>query len=162
VNLLALVRVDGVPGPKGSLSAFCVRCAKKHLPQSVVVKEQSEVGAKFRKVVARKIKDLGQGLVTDSEHPYPGDVETRLIFFIHRQKRVRAGVELDEWVPSHAGPRPTFRNSGDVEKHARNVHDALMDAGVIEDDDQVWRSVIEKRWADVANPPGCVVEVRAA
>lgn len=156
MSLLTLVRVDGIPGPKGSVNAFCLRCAKQRIPQSIVVKEQSEVGAAFRKTIAREIKHHLAGRT----EPFSGDIETRLTFFIHRQRRVKAGVELEEWVPSHAGPRPTFRKSGDVEKHARNVHDALMDAGLIEDDDQVWRTVVEKRWATEQDPPGVVVEVR--
>jgi Holliday junction resolvase RusA-like endonuclease len=160
MSLLALVRVDGIPGPKGSLNAFCPTCARKKLPQRVVVKEQSDVGVTFRRAVSRQVKKL---LVQDRVNEiYAGDIETRLIFFIHRQKRVKAGVELEEWVPSHSGPRPTFQKSGDVEKHARTVHDALMDAGLIVDDSQVWRTTAEKRWADAANPPGCVVEVRTA
>jgi Holliday junction resolvase RusA-like endonuclease len=159
MSLLALVRVDGIPGPKGSLNAFCPTCARKGLPQKVVVKEQSDVGVTFRKAVKRQIHSFAG---SPPLQPYAGDIETRLIFFIHRQKRVKAGVELEEWVPSHSGPRPTFQKSGDVEKHARTVHDALMDAGLIVDDSQVWRTTAEKRWADAANPPGCVVEVRMA
>ena len=158
-NLLELF-VKGIPGPKGSVNAFCVRCAKAKKPPAVIIKEQSEVGAAFRKTVAKTVK---VHLVTHRVNEiYTGDIETRLTFFIHRQRRVSAGVELDEWVPSHAGPRPTFRNSGDVEKHARTIHDALMDAGLILDDSQVWRTVSEKRWADVNNPPGVLLEVRIA
>ena len=158
-NLLDLF-VKGIPGPKGSVNAFCVRCAKARKPSAIIVKEQSEVGVKFRKVVANAVKvHLVQHRVNEI---LTQDIETRLTFFIHRQRRVLAGVELEEWVPSHAGPRPTFRNSGDVEKHARTIHDALMDAGLIEDDSQVWRTVSEKRWADADNPPGVLLEVRIA
>lgn len=155
-EVLTLVRVDGIPGPKGSLNAFCPTCARKNLPQKVVVKEQSDVGATFRVQVRKAVL----GATASRREAFAGPVETRLIFFIHRQKRVKAGVELDEWVPSHAGPRPTFQKSGDTEKHVRTVHDALMDAGLIEDDSQVWRITAEKRWATGDDPPGCVVEVR--
>src|SRR4051812_24329181 len=113
---LLTVRVHGIPGPKGSLSAFCPTCARKGLPQKVQIREQSDVGISFRKAVKLTVV---RNLIDPLAAPYPGPIETHLIFFIHRQKRVKAGVELNEYVPSHAGPRPTFRNSGDVEKHAR-------------------------------------------
>jgi len=159
MTLLALAHVEGIPGPKGSLNGFCPTCARRGLPQRVVMKEQSEVGVKFRKTVARQLRDSAFSNFSAS---YLGDVQTRLIFFIPRQMAVKNGVEQDYPVPSHDTERPTHRNSGDVEKHVRTVHDALMDVSAIKDDSQVWRTVAEKRWADAENPPGCVVEVKTA
>lgn len=157
MNVLASARVDGRPGPKGSVNAFCIRCATRKLPQKVAVQEQSDVGALFRRVIKREL----------SRMPLPaaaaaGPVETRFVFFIERRKVVRKGVETSVWIPSHSGPYPTHQQSGDVEKHIRTAHDALMDAGVILDDSQVWRTTAEKRWADADNPPGVVLEVRTA
>lgn len=152
---LVLAAVHGTPGPKGSLRAVCLRCARQRLASKVVMQEQSETGEKFRKIIARQLKVIAGQLA------FTGPVETKLTFFIKRQRVVKAGVEQDQWVPSHAGPVPTHRNSGDVEKHVRTVHDALMDAGVLADDSQVWRVTAAKRWADEKNEPGAVIEVRA-
>jgi Holliday junction resolvase RusA-like endonuclease len=151
---LTVARVDGTPGPKGSLNGFCQRCAKFGYKQSVIMKEQSETGVKFRKVIARQLK------VTRGQVAYAGPVETRLTFFIERQRKVKNGVELDEYVPTHQSPVPVHHGSGDVEKHTRVVHDALKDAGVLADDALVWRTVSEKVWADEEHAPGVLIEVR--
>lgn len=159
MSLLLLTEVNGTPGPKGSVSAFCTRCARRNLRPAVAIKEDSKVGAGFRLAVARQLKAGSfHGMISD--RPYTGPVETRLIFYIQRRRAVRGGVETDQWLPSHSGPYPTYQKSGDIEKHVRTVHDALMDAGVILDDSQVWRVVAEKRWADEKNEPGVVIEIR--
>jgi Holliday junction resolvase RusA-like endonuclease len=150
---LLIVRVDGVPGPKGSVNAFCVRCAKKRLPPAVVIKEQSEVGAAFRKAIARELRNHPMQMITMP-------VKTRATFFIHRQRMVRAGVTSSQWVPSHRTIVPIHHGSGDVEKHTRTLHDALQDAGVLADDCIVSDIDHRKRWADDANPPGMVFEIR--
>jgi Holliday junction resolvase RusA-like endonuclease len=153
VTTLLIASVEGVPGPKGSVNAFCVRCTKRRLPPAVVVKEQSDAGVLFRKVIARELR----------RHPLRAvetAIETRMTFYVHRQQIVRAGLSLAEWVPSHRSPVPIHRNSGDVEKHVRTVHDALMDAGVIQDDSQVSDLWARKRWADEINRPGLIIEIR--
>lgn len=150
---LLLVRVDGVPGPKGSVSAFCVRCAKKRLKPAVVVKEQSDVGAAFRKVVARELRRHPIEMIT-------GPIETRMTVYVHRQQIVKAGIVLAEWVPSHRTPVPVHHGSGDIEKHVRTIHDALKDAGSITDDALVSDLYARKRWATDEDPPGAVIEIR--
>jgi Holliday junction resolvase RusA-like endonuclease len=87
-------------------------------------------------------------------------VKTRATFFIHRQRMVRAGVTSSQWVPSHRTIVPIHHGSGDVEKHTRTLHDALQDAGVLADDCIVSDIDHRKRWADDANPPGVVFEIR--
>ncbi len=155
--MLAAVTVQGVPGPKGSVNAFCTRCAKRGYGQSVVVKEQSETGVSFRKLVARQL-----GLQLPGWAPaYAGPIETRLTFYIERKFVVRNAVQTDRILPSHSGQRPTHRNSGDVEKHVRTIHDALMDANIILDDSQVWRTVAEKLWAEPGTLPGVTIEILA-
>jgi Holliday junction resolvase RusA-like endonuclease len=146
------IRVEGVPGPKGSVNAFCVRCAQRHLPQKTVIKEESENGKRMRLLIKRAARHL-------LAEPLTGPVETRLTVYVPRRRKVLRGVELDEWVPSHAGPYPIHQQSGDAEKHVRNLHDALMDAGILADDSIVARQSSEKLWADEANPPGVVFEV---
>lgn len=157
MTALLAARVSGIPGPKGSVNAFCVRCASKHLKPAVVVKEQSEGGVAFRKLVARELKTA---IGARGPEVFTGPVETRLTFYIERRRVVKAGVAQDAWIPSHQSPVPAHRNSGDVEKHVRTVHDALMDAGVLADDSQVWKTTAAKRWATDENPPGVVIEVQ--
>jgi Holliday junction resolvase RusA-like endonuclease len=159
VSLLASVRVNGIPGPKGSLSPFCPTCARKSLPQRVVVKEQSDVGVAFRKVVAKAVRQSRPAVFAP---PHDGPIRTSFTFFVPRRRVVKAGVSQDEWVPSHSGPYPTFHNSGDIEKHIRTVHDALMDARLILDDSQVWKTTAEKVWADETHLPGVILEVWTA
>lgn len=154
MTALVVARVDGTPGPKGSLNGFCQRCAKFGYKQMIVMKEQSEVGVRFRKLVARQLK-VGQGQLA-----FAGPVQTNLTFWIKRQRKVKNGVELDEWVPTHQSPVPVHHGSGDVEKHVRVIHDALKDAGVLADDALVWRTVAEKLWADEEHAPGVMIEVR--
>lgn len=153
-SALVLARVDGTPGPKGSVVSFCQRCARFGYKQMIVTKEQSEVGVKFRKIIARQLK------VTRGQVAFAGPVETRLTFFIKRRRKIKLGVELDEWVPTHQAPVPVHHGSGDVEKHVRVVHDALKDAGVLADDALVWRTTSEKVWATDEYPPGVMIEVR--
>lgn len=154
MTALVLARVDGTPGPKGSLNSFCQRCAKFGYRQTIIVKEQSETGIKFRKIIARQLK------VSRGQMAFAGPVESRLTFYIKRQHKVKNGVELDEWVPTHQTPVPVHHGSGDVEKHVRVVHDALKDAGVLADDALVYRTVSEKLWADEEHAPGVFIEVR--
>lgn len=145
---LLSARVDGIPGPKGSLTAFCMAaCCRGRRPQ-VVVKEQSEVGAAFRKLVARKLKLLKW------EKPIEGPISTIITVYVPRKYSKDGKV----W-PSHDTAYPVHRNSGDIEKHARTVHDALMDAGIIADDSQVWFTTLCKKWADAENPPGVEVMI---
>ena len=154
MSSLVLARVNGIPGPKGSVVSFCQRCARFNYKQMIVTKEQSEVGVKFRKVVARQLK------VTRGQTAFAGPVETRLTFYIERKRSVAKGPGFGQWVPSHQTPVPVHHGSGDVEKHVRVIHDALKDAGVLADDALVWRTVSEKLWADEKHPTGVMIEVR--
>lgn len=56
---------------------------------------------------------------------------------------------------------PTTRSSGDVDKHARNILDALVDAGIVGDDSQVTELRITKEYAtaDPSTGPSTVIRV---
>lgn len=60
---------------------------------------------------------------------------------------------------SNRDPYPTAKYSGDVDKLARNILDALPDAGAIRDDAQVITLHTEKRWAADRDNPYTVIEV---
>ena len=54
---------------------------------------------------------------------------------------------------------PITRTSGDIDKLARNVFDALQDAGIIGDDSQITSCTIGKRYVDSKTMPGVTVIV---
>lgn len=54
---------------------------------------------------------------------------------------------------------PITRASGDVDKHARLILDALTDAGMIHDDSQVVHLSVHKDYADPADGPGAIIHV---
>ncbi len=55
---------------------------------------------------------------------------------------------------------PTTRSTGDIDKHARNILDALVDAGVMRDDSQVIDLTIRKRYCPDGRTPGAHIQVR--
>lgn len=135
--------VPGIPGPKGSLSAFCVTCAKARRPQNVVLKEQSGPGVAFRKATVRAVKaqtPAGTGT-------FRGALAIDLTVYIPRQAQIKNGQPTGLWTPGTSTPYPINRNTGDIEKHARNTHDALQDAGLIADDSTIVDLTVRKRWA---------------
>jgi len=149
------VSIPGRPGPKGSLNPFCIRCAQKRLPQKIGVKEDSTVGAAFRKVIARAVKALSPVTRTEA-------TQTVVTIYIERQKQVRGGVELETYVPSSMTPIPIAHQHGDIEKHVRTLHDALQDAGLLADDCVVSDLVARRRWATPEHPAGIEIEISDA
>ena len=155
MNEPLLAAIAGRPGPKGSLVPICLRCAKRKLPQQTILKEQSEVGMAFRKAIARYLKGHGR-------QPFMGATETIVTVYIERQHMVKGGVKLEGYVPSSSTPRPIHRNSGDIEKHVRVLHDALQDVHLLADDSIVTDLIARKRWADEEHPAGIEIEIRDA
>lgn len=151
-----LAAIPGRPGPKGSVRAVCVRCGQRRLPQKVVITEQSEVGIAFRKTIRR-------ALARYEDHRFGSlPIETVVTVYIERERQVKGGVTLETYVPTSSTPRPMHRNSGDIEKHVRVLHDALQDAGVLADDCLVTDLIARKRWATAEHPAGIEIEIRHA
>ena len=76
---------------------------------------------------------------------------------------VKVTVQLRFTAPkSWRGGYPTSRATGDVDKHARNILDALQDAGVFKDDAQVAGLRISKRYCLHDETPGANVEITEA
>lgn len=72
--------------------------------------------------------------------------KVRIVFLIKRPR-----------VTKHRAPvAPTI---GDLDKLARATHDALTDAGLIEDDRFIIRAEQVKRWARVDETPGAYIAV---
>lgn len=146
--------VSGRPGPKGSVTAYCVRCANRKLPQQINVREQSKVGEVWRKVIAKALRrPKAEAEMRSTE------TRTTAMIYIDRKRQVRGGVELDSFVPSSMTPAPISQQSGDIEKHVRTLHDALMDALVLADDSVVTTLVVGKRWADEGHPAGIEIVI---
>lgn len=68
-----------------------------------------------------------------------GPVEATIRVFLARPKTVTR-----DW--------PSSRHAGDVDKHARNILDALSDAQIYRDDSQVVHLDIKKQYANICAP----------
>lgn len=110
--------VPGRPKPKGSL---------KHVGRGRLV-EQVEGSSTWRATVAAHALRTVTG--RRGEFPLDGPVSVQLALLFRRPKSVKRDA------------MPCTRSTGDIDKHARNCLDALVDAAVIGDDGQVvWLAV---------------------
>jgi crossover junction endodeoxyribonuclease RusA len=74
-----------------------------------------------------------------------------------------AQVCISLWIPRPKSVRrllPITRSSGDADKHARNILDALVDARVLADDSRVVSLHVTKAYAPSGNP-GAVIRISA-
>jgi crossover junction endodeoxyribonuclease RusA len=113
--------VTGTPAPKGSL---------RHVGNGRLI-EQVKGSRPWREqvtIAAAQAMD-STGWVTAT-----GPVEVDAIVLIERPRTSKQA-------------HPITRSSGDVDKHARNLLDALVDAHLVRDDSQVTRLRIEKTHA---------------
>jgi crossover junction endodeoxyribonuclease RusA len=74
-------------------------------------------------------------------------------------RRPKSHFRRDGSLMPAAPAYPTGRNIGDLSKHIRAVEDALTDAGVWHDDDQVVGIVSDKEWWDDAGAEISVVSL---
>lgn len=129
------IEVTGTPKPKGSL---------KHIGRGRLV-EQVAGSAPWRQAVAWAARDQHNG------QPITGPT---LVMFEVR-------VTPPKSAPKRRITWPVTRSSGDIDKHARNVLDALKDGGVLVDDSQVVELTARKRHCLPGETPGAVITVRA-
>lgn len=131
----------GQPKPKGSL---------RHVGKGRMV-EQLEGSKPWR--VAIKEATLDVIRAADFGIPLYGPIRIEASITVPRPKSA----------PKRRRTWPITRSSGDIDKHARNVLDALVDASLIGDDSQVIELTIEKDYAgartDHLAVPGIVVDV---
>ncbi|WP_213452864.1 RusA family crossover junction endodeoxyribonuclease [Rhizomonospora bruguierae] len=130
---LLQIHVPGTPKPKGSL---------RHVGHGRMVEQLAGSPDWRASVVAAAHAAWGGGA------PHLGAVRVAIV------------LEL----PKPARPKdlryPSGGNTGDVDKHARNVLDALQDAGVVRNDSQVVDLAVAKRWTLLA--PGAHITVSPA
>ncbi len=130
------IEVAGEPKPKGSL---------KHIGRGRLV-EQVKGSGTWRERIAWACREQYTGSPLDA--PAVVDVEVR--------------VAPPKSAPKRRVTLPATRSSGDVDKHARNVLDALVDGGVLADDSRVVDLRIRKRHCLPTEAPGALITVWSA
>lgn len=143
--VLLAVRVPGTPRPKGSLR-FVTR---------TYAREQVAGSPDWRAAVVHAAHEA----IRAGCHDGPAGACTHLAPGFPHEGPVRVAIALDFTPPKKRPPLPTSVRSGDVDKHARNILDALQDAGVVRNDAQVVDLTVRKRYTDGA--AGAVITVWA-
>jgi Holliday junction resolvase RusA-like endonuclease len=141
----------GQPKPKGSL---------RHVGKGRLV-EQIKDGPAWRTTVkdaavtthraywaARQFRPAGL-----ERAPFDGPVTVEVTVTVTKPKSA----------PKTRPTWPVTRSSGDIDKHARNILDALVDAGVLHDDSQVidchLRKLYPGQHPDTLTTPGVVIRL---
>lgn len=133
-------RVTGRPAPQGSHRVVTGKNGRGRLiEQSPHVEPWRQTVAAF----AREALGYADGFIW----PARGPVE------------ITIDVEVAQAV-SNTDREPTGRNTGDIDKHARAVLDALVRARVLDDDSIVVSLTVNKRWARAGRMPGAFITVR--
>ena len=137
--------VVGTPRPKGSLKSY----GKGRMVESI------EGSPDWRRAVAETshiaIKETEDGGLRVG-YPFDGPVVVNVRLFF--KKPVSA--------PKNREILPSTRATGDSDKHARNIFDALQDAGVIKDDAQIVDHWVSKRYCRQGQVPGAQILVVSA
>lgn len=143
--------VDGKPAPKGSL-----RCVGKDGRHQLV--EDNARTKPWRAAVAAEAPlILGRA---DDRQPIGVEITSTFARPADHYGTGRNAAVLKDSAP----PSPTNRHTADVDKLARLVLDALVDARLIVDDSQVVEVVSRKAWArsgtpDALDHPGAIIRV---
>ena len=123
--------VRGTPAPQGS---------KRHVGHGVMVESSKRLPA-WRTLVTDEAWAARHGAPT-----ILGPVRLVVTFGFRRPRGHFGTGRNAEILRAGAPPYPTGRNIGDLSKHIRAVEDALTDAGVWNDDDQVVAIMASKEW----------------
>ena len=125
--------VAGVAAPQGS---------KSLLGHGALVESSKRVAPWRADVRAAAMSAMGDGW-----QPLTGAVDVDIEVFLPRPKS-HYGTGRNAQTVKHTAPtHPTGRNSGDADKIARAILDALTSAGVWRDDSQVVDLGVSKQWA---------------
>ncbi len=133
------LRVEGRPAPKGSMK--CIG-ARGRLHHQLVESDDGGHGRRWRKTLTEAAALLAGKLEDGGE----GGVIVGVLTLLERPAAARNR------------PLPTTRNTGDTDKHLRQVLDAGTGAGVYFDDSRVILTIAAKVYADTG-PPGAIVYV---
>lgn len=144
MRLIVRVRVPGKARTKGSMVAMQKRVVIDGQSLGVGrarLKESTAYSKEWRAEVAWLVRQYIR-----SARPYEGAVRVSIMSFLPQPK-------------SNRDPHPTAMRTGDVDKIARNVLDALTDSGAIKDDSQVVAVHSMKAWAASADDPYTLIDV---
>ncbi|MFD6565341.1 RusA family crossover junction endodeoxyribonuclease [Micromonospora profundi] len=130
------IEVVGEPKPKGSL---------KHIGRGRMA-EQVEGSKTWRQRVAWAGRQQHHGDALNEPAEVSFDIR----------------VPVPKSAPKRLITWPATRSSGDVDKHLRNLLDALVDGGVLVDDSRVVRVSGGKRHCLPGEQPGATIWVRPA
>lgn len=131
-----VITVEGDPKPKGSL---------KHVGRGRLV-EQVRGSGTWRQRIAWACRQ--------QHHGAPLAEAATVAFEVRIVPPTSAPKRRITW--------PATRSSGDLDKHARNLLDALVDGGVLADDSRVVEIHGRKRHCRSGEKPGAVIFVRPA
>lgn len=138
------VTVHGTPAPQGS---------KRHVGHGVMVESSKRLPA-WRTLVTDEAWAARAGAPA-----ILGPVRLYVTFGFRRPRSHFGTGRNAGTLRANAPAYPTGRNIGDLSKHIRAVEDALTDAGVWVDDDQVVAIVSDKEWWDDAGAEISVSEL---
>ena len=125
------ITAHGTPAPQGS---------KRHVGHGVMVESSKRLPA-WRTLVTDAAWAARAGAP-----PLRGPVRLVATFGFRRPRSHFGTGRNAAILRASAPPYPTGRNIGDLSKLIRAVEDALTDAGVWHDDDQVVAIVATKQW----------------
>lgn len=142
MTTLLTVFVPGTPRPKGSM---------RHVGQGRMV-EQLQGSGDWRAAVAYGARQELAEMERLGNPPgvYLGSVDVYIRLQFNPPK---------SW---NGYDRPSSRATGDVDKHARNILDALQDAGVFKDDAQAVTLSVRKWYCKGHQAPGAHITVTQA
>jgi len=148
VTRLAFVAY-GQPVPQGSNKAFNNR----------IVASNGDRLKPWRNTIASAALDAS---LLEQLGPFRDPVVVYAAFYFTRPKHHYRSGKHAHLLKDLAPHAPSGRGTGDLDKHQRAIGDALVDAGVLQDDSLIttWRAT--KRWCAPDAPlqtPGAVVEV---
>lgn len=142
------VFVAGTPKPKGSL---------RHVGKGRMVEQLA--GSPTWRGTVREVAHGAARCCADptcghlkAGYPNTGGVEVRAVLFFAKPKSA----------PKTRDILPVTRSTGDIDKHARNLLDALVDAGVLRDDSQVIDLTVSKRYCRDGETPGARIVITSA
>lgn len=139
-----LLRINGTPAQQGSKRGF----VNRKTGRAIVVETNDANKRTWRQDVFAAAGEHRSAHPFDPPMPMSGPLRVGLTFLLRRPVSAPKKRVWPETQP-------------DVDKLARGLLDALVEAGVLEDDKFVIELVATKKYAEASVPPGAVVSIEA-
>lgn len=150
--------IPGHPAPKGSLKCIGGRGGRGH-----VLIEDNERTKPWRETIAGWLRaKWPTGQQAEKRQPIGAEVTVTID---RPGYHYGTGRNAGQIKPTHAGAYPVGHDTGDIDKHARLLLDALQDAGVLPDDCIVVDLHVRKAYVgcpsapDALGHPGVVIRL---